>query len=165
MQDALKLGLFTGQRRGDILRMTWSCYDGKGINLVQQKTGRELWIPALPQLKEMLDAKKQGERKALSILTLPSGRPLTKDIFKDRWRKAIIGAGLDGYTFHGLRYTATALLFEAGATPQEAAAITGHKSWTMLEKYGRSAQQKHLAQAAITKLIETNKRTNIGKPE
>jgi integrase len=148
MCDALLLGLYTGQRRGDVQRMSWADYDGQGINVRQQKTGARLWIPVHPKLKAMLDAK---ERVSPLILTR-SGKPMTDATIRHRWSKAVQAAGLDGHTFHGLRYTATANLFEAGATPQEAAAITGHKSLAMLEKYGRSAQQKLLAQSAIKKL-------------
>ena len=40
MQRALILGLHTGQREGDILRMTWSAYDGTAINVRQGKRRR-----------------------------------------------------------------------------------------------------------------------------
>lgn len=161
MCDALMLGLYTGQRKGDVQRLTWADYDGQGINVRQQKTGTRLWIPVHPTLKTMLDKKDP----ASPLILTRNGRPMTDATFRHRWSKAVQAAGLDGHTFHGLRYTATALLFEAGATPQEAAAITGHRSLAMLEKYGRSAQQKLLAQSAITKLIRNTDRTENGKPD
>ena len=40
MQRALLLGLHTGQREGDILRMPWSAYDGATIKLRQGKARR-----------------------------------------------------------------------------------------------------------------------------
>lgn len=39
MTMALKLGLYTGQRLGDVLKMTWADYDGTAIRVVQNKTG------------------------------------------------------------------------------------------------------------------------------
>lgn len=158
MCDALLLGLYTGQRRGDVQRMAWSDYDGQGISVRQEKTGVKLWIPCHPRLKAMLDAKK---RVSPLILTR-DGRPMTEASFRYRWRLAVQDAGLGGLTFHGLRYSATAMLFEAGCTPQEVAAITGHRSLAMLEKYGKSASQRLLAHSAIKKL-ENAGRTETGK--
>ncbi len=40
MQRALILGLHTGQRQGDLLRLTWSAYDGTRIALRQGKARR-----------------------------------------------------------------------------------------------------------------------------
>jgi len=37
---ALLLALWTGQRQGDLLRLTWSAYDGKHIRLRQSKSMR-----------------------------------------------------------------------------------------------------------------------------
>ena len=51
--------------------------------------------------------------------------------FKD-WR---VEAGLPNCSAHGLRKVATIRLIEAGCTPHEAAAITGHDSIRVLEIY------------------------------
>src|SRR6185437_4151045 len=48
--------LFTGQRPGDMLNMTWGQYNGLTLKLRQQKTGKWVEVPAHPQLKAMLDA-------------------------------------------------------------------------------------------------------------
>ncbi len=71
-------------------------------------------------------------------------------------------AGLEGLTFHGLRYTAAARLAEAGCSLKEIAAVTGHRSLSMIEKYSRDADQKRLAGAAILRL-ENATRTKNGK--
>ncbi|KKK96636.1 hypothetical protein LCGC14_2660790, partial [marine sediment metagenome] len=130
MVIALKLGLYTGQRLGDVLAMSWADYDGSAIRVVQSKTGERLWIPAAKELRRSLDA---WPRQGLLIVNLK--RPA----FRDRWRKVILAAELDGLTYHGLRYTAAAKLAEAGCDVQEIAAITGHRSLAMLQKYTRGA--------------------------
>ncbi len=71
-------------------------------------------------------------------------------------------ACLEGLTFHGLRYTAATKLAEAGCSLKEIAAITGHRSLAMLEKYSRGADQKKLAGAAMLRL-ENASRTKNGK--
>ena len=56
---ALKLGVYTGQREGDVLAMSWHDYDGDRINSVQSKTGTKLSIPVHFALREALDAQER----------------------------------------------------------------------------------------------------------
>jgi len=42
---ALKLALWTGQRQGDLLRLTWAAYDGNHIRLRQRETKVPVHIP------------------------------------------------------------------------------------------------------------------------
>ena len=151
LQLALDLALHTGQRRGDLLRLPWSAYDGEAITLRQGKTRREVWIPCTDALKVALDA---APRRATTVLTRSSGLPWTPDAFKNAWSSTFEKAGIaDDLHFHDLRGTAVTMLSEAGCTPQEIATITG---WTVasvnkiLEKY--LARTKELARAAIVKL-------------
>ena len=157
---ALKIALYTGQREGDDLAMTWHDYDGERIQVVQSKTGTKLSIPVHSALREALDAQ---ERVSPIILTTDTGRPFTGSNFRSHFVRATRAAGLYGLTFHGLRYTAAARLADAGCTLKEIASVTGHKSLAMIEKYTRSADQKRLAGAAILRL-ENAGGTQNGKP-
>ncbi len=157
---ALKMGLYTGQRVGDVLTMCWHDYDGEYIKVVQSKTGTKLSIPVHSDLREALDAQ---ERVSPIILTSHTGRPFKDSNFRQRFRSAMKIAGLSGLVFHGLRYTAATNLAEAGCSLKEIASITGHKSLGMIEKYSRDADQKKLAGAAILRL-ENVSRTQNGKP-
>ena len=51
----LLLALWTGQRQGDLLRLTWSAYDGTHIRLRQSKTGAAVRIKVGAPLKAVLD--------------------------------------------------------------------------------------------------------------
>ena len=159
MALALKLGLYTGQREGDCLAMTWHDYNGDEIYVAQSKTGTKLWIPVHSDLKGALDAQ---ERVSPTILTTAKGKPFRDSSFRHRFGKVVKDAGLVGLSFHGLRYTAAARLAEAGCSLKEIASITGHRSLAMLEKYSRSADQRRLAGAAILRL-ENAQRTKNGK--
>lgn len=53
---------------------------------------------------------------------------------------------------HGLRKAAARRLAEAGCTVFEIASITGHASLKEVERYTKSAQQKRLAQSAMSAL-------------
>ena len=121
----LLLGLWTGQRQGDLLRLPWSAYDGTDIRLRQRKTGVSVVIPCGAPLKAALDAAARTKKGPL-VLVSSIGRPWTRDGFKTAWRAACKEAGVTGVTFHDLRGTAVTRLALAECTEAEIATITGH---------------------------------------
>lgn len=119
----LILALWTGQRQGDLLRLTWPQYDGKVIRLQQSKTGMRVVIPIGAPLKAALDAKRG---KVGTILLNSDGEPWTADGFRSSWRKACAAAGIIGVTFNDLRGTAVTRLAQVEASVAQIATITGH---------------------------------------
>jgi integrase len=133
---ALMLGLWTGQREGDLLDLTWFAYDGSHIRLIQSKSirlgdrkrARRVCIPVGAPLKEMLDAMpRQHER----LLVNSYGEPWTEDGFRASWATAQARAGVparkhDGVSFNDLRGTAVTRLALAGCSEAQIATITGH---------------------------------------
>jgi integrase len=61
-------------------------------------------------------------------------------------------ANLHHCSFHGLRKAASVRLAEAGCTPHEIAAITGHASLKEIVRYTKAADRKRLAAAAMEKM-------------
>lgn len=150
MRLALELGLFTGQRLSDVIRLAWSNYDGTRIRLRQRKTGTSLSIPVHPDLMAILDT---AERRGVMMLTTKTGRAYHPRVFSRDFFEARKFAGLpDGLSFHGLRHTAAARLAELGAGAPEIQAITGHKSLKLIEHYIRQASQEVQADRAIARL-------------
>ena len=96
----LLLGLWTGQREGDLLCLPWNAYDGKHIRLRQSKTGMRVMIPVGTPLKAALDTTK---RQSTVIFMHTKGRPWTEDGFRSSWNKACRKAGVVGVTFNDLR--------------------------------------------------------------
>ncbi|GBQ24329.1 integrase [Acetobacter estunensis NRIC 0472] len=122
---ALTLALHTGQRQGDLLRLTWAQYDGRYIRLTQQKTGARVVIPATAELRAILD-ERRGPANDTILTTQRGQRAWTSDGFRASWNQAMKDAGVTGVTFHDLRGTAVTRLSVAGCTPQEIGTITGH---------------------------------------
>lgn len=156
---AFMLAVYTGQRQGDVLAMTWAQYDGTGIRLRQQKTAVDLYIPAAPALKLALDAAK-AERHGINIVAHPKGG-YQQAAFRFLWVRELarIGLGEAGLHFHGLRHTAATRLAEAGCSEREIMSITGHLSSGSVSRYVRQAQQKTMAESAIIKLFGPGKTT------
>jgi len=147
---ALILAISTGQRQGDLLRMTWGQYDGAWINHRQSKGKKQVAVPIHRDLKKVLD---QVPRRSTLILTTPTGLPWKSDWFRNRWRDASKAAGIKDLHFHDLRGTAVTMLAEAGCSNAEIAAITGHSMKhveTILTKY--VSLTRDLAQSAMAKL-------------
>ena len=147
---ALILAISTGQRQGDLLKMTWGQYDGQWINHRQSKGKKRVSVPIHRDLKKILD---QVPKRSTLILTTPTGVPWKSDWFRNRWRDASKAAGIKDLHFHDLRGTAVTMLAEAGCSNAEIAAITGHSMQhveTILTKY--VSLTRDLAQSAMAKL-------------
>lgn len=162
LQLALVLALWTGQRQGDLLRLTWSAYDGSTIKLKQSKTGRRVVIPVGPTLRDHLTAAK---RRAVTILTNTEGNTWTSDGFRASWGKACDRAKIEDVTFHDIRGSAVTRLALAGASVPEIASLTGHSlkdAEDILQTHylGRDVR---LAEAAMRKRERKEKRTKSVK--
>jgi integrase len=88
MQRALIIGLHTGQREGDLLRLAWSSYDGGWIKLRQGNarrggvSGPLVEIPCTAALRRMLD---KMERTSALILVTKTRRSFKKRYFGRLW--------------------------------------------------------------------------------
>jgi integrase len=154
---AYMLAKFTGQRCGDLARMTRAHRKDGAIRVTQQKTGTEVLIPEHRDLSAELALGGAGH---MSLLTRQDGSAFESDTLSDWFASAIEQAGLpDECVMHGLRKTAARSLAEVGCTAHEIAAITGHKSLVQVQNYTRAADQARLASGAILKLERNTRRT------
>lgn len=145
LRQALVLALYTGQRRSDLIKMRWDEYDGNHIDVVQQKTGRKMRVPVHPELKTMLDAM---PRQGKTILINHYGQAWSENAISVAFLRQNRELNINK-TLHGLRKTAAVKLAEAGCTPHQIAAVTGHASLRMVEHYTREVDQQRLADEAM----------------
>jgi integrase len=145
---AYDLMRYTGQRRSDIVQMTWKRFDGTAIELVQEKTGTFVWVPCHPILKTKLA---QVERKRPYILTTKRGTPFKAGSVTKMIGLACEELGFPGYSPHGLRHLAGAELAEAGCSMHEIMSILGHLTEKEAAGYVKQAQRKKMAQSGMDK--------------
>ncbi len=149
---AAAVALFSGQRQEDDLAMLWSdCGDGL-IFVMQEKTGKKVWVPMHRNLRTVLA---DVPRRSVNLLTNTRGKPWTQDGFRTSWGKELDRPVMkrlrdDKLVFHGLRKSAVVFLLEAGCTAAEVSAVTG-QSRQMVEHYARQVNQKKFAARAILK--------------
>ena len=135
----MELCVGTGQRIGDVLEMRWSDIQDGGFVVRQNKTGKELWVPILPELQAALNV---ASRHSVYILTNERGT--------NRWsyrgasaavRKVRERIGALGYDIHSWRYNAACELVEAGCGDDLVASVTG-QSPAMVLHYTKKVRQK-----------------------
>ena len=149
---AFALGYYTAQRRSDAIRMGQQHISAGFIQVRQDKTDVVLDIPLHPRLRTIIDAAAANDH--LTFLVTKTGKPYSVNDFSDQFRQWCNEAGLPrDCHFHGLRYSAAKLLAEVGCTPHQIAAITGHQTLAMVEKYSKAAEQRRLATEAMAKLL------------
>jgi integrase/recombinase XerD len=87
-----------------------------------------------------------------TFLITQYGRPFTANGFGNKFKDWCRQAGLPQCSSHGLRKASAAALAEAGATPHEIMAITGHQTLNEVERYTKAARRTKLADEAMAKL-------------
>jgi len=175
LRRAFLMSLYTGQRRGDVIRMKWDAYKGgEEIMVRQEKTGRFLYIPVHPQLKAELDAIKgkkvmiqMGKKEAKPspyILHNHNGDPMQALGYTQAVKKHAVSIGITDKSLHGLRKTAGATLAELGCSPHQIAAILGHTTLKEIMKYTEQADQRSMAQEAMAQWALANSSLDSGVP-
>ncbi len=152
---AFALLLYTGQRRGDVVKFGRQHVHDDVLTIHQGKTeGTEeahLEIPLHPKLREIIDATPTVGVK--TFLVTHFGKPYTTAGFGNWFRELCDAAGCPG-SAHGLRKATARRLAEIGCTAHQIAAITGHATLKEVQRYTEAADRKRMAREAMAKLIE-----------
>lgn len=146
LYSIIVLAIETAMRQGEILKLQW-----EHINL---KTG----IAHLPETKNGTKRDVPLSRKARDALirmgVQTKGRVFryTAEGLKSTWRFMLVKLGIEDLHFHDCRHHAITKLFQLGTLDMmEIAAISGHKSLSMLKRY------THLKTAKLVRKLEGNK--------
>jgi integrase len=188
-RTAFELGLNTGQRGQDLVKMERNHIENGVISVAQLKVGGErVFVPISLDLHEALEAwfdaqddwikaRESGLKPRpvpidvkLMILTGERGRRVTPSYFQ-HWMIAAsrdvkgLAQGLadGGTTTHGLRYAAATRLYELGVSFDVIASITGHDTVTMVKKYATKKRNARLAITALNAATEAQKTNRSDK--
>ncbi|WP_273721241.1 MULTISPECIES: tyrosine-type recombinase/integrase [unclassified Bartonella] len=142
--------LYTGLRRGDVVRIGWKDVKDDIIHLRTEKSKfqTDVFLPILPELAETLKTGPVGEE---TFICGKEGKKLTKESFGVLFYNACIQAGIKK-SAHGLRKLAATRAANSGATVSQMKALFGWENDTMPSYYTKSADRKKLALDAIKKL-------------
>lgn len=160
LRTAYMIGLYTGQREGDVLRLARARYDGTWLHVRQGRPearrgkgrkGRvvEVDIPVVKVLREYLAGLAYP---GLLFVTKDDGTPVKAHELQHDLRALLDSLGAHDYAFHGLRHTTGTALAECGASDREIMSVTGHLTEQMVSRYTKRANQRMLARSAMKKL-------------
>lgn len=139
------LGLHTGLRQSDLIRLAWSHDEGDALIYRTSKRDRRVTIPVTPALRALLGA---IERRGPVILTTQRGhRPWTADGLRSSFGKACDEAGVVR-TFHDIRRTAATVLISAGVDNAQVAMIMG---WS--EKDVETLKRLYVSRTAVVDAV------------
>jgi integrase len=146
LQFALRLAHLTGQRPGDVLRMSEADISGGVLRVQQGKTKAKLRIVTDGELKVLLDeiaAYKTAQTpkskvRVLALLVNEKGERLTAAMLRNRFDDARDAAEIDKalFQFRDLRAKAATETDEASGT-RSAQALLGHTTESMTSDYIR----------------------------
>jgi integrase len=176
-------GLYTGQRLGDLARLTWANVDldREEIRFASRKTGRTMIIPIAPPLREQIENLPAGDdprqplhpRAFASVEKSGAVKTLSRQFHellanaglatRKPHRKTETAPGRDGprelspLSFHSLRHTATSLMKNAGINASVVMDIIGHESEAISAHYTHVDEETK--RAALNKLPDLKFKT------
>jgi integrase len=154
LKRALRLARYAGMRVGDIVSVTWSCWDGEYLTFRQSKTGQIVSIHAPAPLRdELRNTPREGE----NILVNERGDAYTRDgLQTNLWKvvKALVAESLvkPGLCFHGLRHSLGSVLYDLGLDREARKAALGHTSDTASMVYERGGDRRAASDRAFAAL-------------
>lgn len=140
------LALETAMRQGEILKLEWEHINLKTriAHLPETKNGTKRDVPLSVRARDALI--RLGAKTKGRVLSYSSNG------LKSTWRFMLIKLGIEDLHFHDLRHEAISRLVELGTLDLlEVAAISGHKSLSMLKRY------THLRAQRLVRKLEGNK--------
>ncbi len=155
LYPAVLVALSTGMRRGEILNLEWRDIDfsRRQITLLETKNGSRRTIPLCSPAYEVLKDRQSAAGEC--VLVFPGQRnpkfpkaPLAPRDITKAWETARAKAGMPDFRFHDLRHSAASYLAMSGASTLEIAAILGHRSMRMTQRYS------HLSTAHLRSVME-----------
>ncbi len=173
MKGLIIFGLYTGQRLGDLARLTWQNLDLQRTELscVTGKTGRQQIIPLAQPLVRYINSLPQGEKPSLPIFPKASAvvsKEQRTGSLSNKFYNVLVAAGIapkrshkatgrgrsgkrlmNELSFHALRHTATSLMKNAGVSSAIVQEFIGHDSPAI------NAHYTHIETSALRKAAES----------
>ena len=124
----ITVALETGMRRGEIIGLRWvDLLPERGlVQLHDTKNGHGRFVPLSANA---ISALQQGDRRGEFIF------PMTANAVRLAWERLKQKHEIEGVRFHDLRHEAISQMFDEGMTVPEVAAISGHRTVSMLFRY------------------------------
>lgn len=133
MTAIVAFALFSSRRLDEILRITWADLDAAHSRVLVrdmkhpgQKIGNDVRCDLPPEALRIVRAQPRSADRIF---------PFSADAVGAAFTRACAFLRIDDLHFHDLRHEAASRLFEMGWTIPQVSGVTGHRSWSSLQRY------------------------------
>ena len=130
--DVIRLLVYTGCRKSEIVRLRWSEVDGDTLALGDGKTGPRK-VHLNPQARAVLDRQPRGEIPWVFPSSRRPGRPCSDSV--SHWREIRRDAGIEDVRLHDLRHNYASWAVMTGVPVPVVSRLLGHRSTRMTLRY------------------------------
>jgi len=136
------LALSSGMRQAEIMTMKWEQVDfaRSTITLHKTKNGEVRVVPLVGLASDAL--KNHGKVRSFKNPYVFIGRHhMHAEFPRGAWKTAIVAAEITDFKFHDCRHSCASELAMNGASLHEIAAVLGHKTLAMVQRYAHLSEQ------------------------
>ena len=138
--------MVSGCRAGELQNLLWKDLDLKGgvARILNSKNKTRRPVPIRGFALDLMKDRRKEQPVAIQghVFFHKDGRAPFN--YRASWERAIKSAGINSVRFHDLRHLAASELAMGGASLSEIAAVLGHKTLAMVQRYSHY-MDKHLA--------------------
>jgi len=147
---AVLLALTTGGRQAETMGATWKQIDLQRatLQLEETKNGSRRALHLTAPVLELLKERAKVRRIDTDLLFPSRVNPRKPVDLRQPWEQALKRAGIEDFHWHDLRHTFASYAAMNGASLPELAALLGHKTLAMVQRYA------HLSPAHTAKIAE-----------
>ncbi|MBN6739959.1 site-specific integrase [Acidithiobacillus sp. MC6.1] len=147
---AVLLALTTGGRQAETMGASWAQVDlnRATLQLEETKNGSRRTLHLAAPVLELLKERGKLRRIDTDLLFPSRANPKQPVDLRQPWEKALQVAVIEGFHWHDLRHTFASMAAMNGASLPELAALLGHKTLAMVQRYA------HLSPAHTAALAE-----------
>jgi integrase len=144
LQDFVEWAFWTGMRRGEISKLSWTDFDRETWWLTLPgritKNGRPKGIPVCTDEMRAIMLRRLAAHEAYPdcgriFFRVEAGKAIPTRTFDKAWLAACRAARCEGRLFHDLRRTGVRNLVRAGVPRAIAMLISGHRTEAVFERY------------------------------
>ena len=154
---AVLLALTTGGRQAETMGASWSQIDlnRATLQLEETKNGSRRALHLTAPVLDMLKERAKVRRIDTGLLFPSRVNPKQPVDLRQPWEKALQAAGIEAFHWHDLRHTFASMAAMNGASLPELAALLGHKTLAMVQRYAHLSPQHtaSLAERVASKMM------------
>ena len=155
---AVIMSLTTGGRQAEIMSASWKQVDLQRatLQLEETKNGSRRALHLVGPVLELLRERAKIRRIDSGLLFPSKVNPRQPVDLRQPWEKALQAAGITDFHWHDLRHTFASMAAMNGASLPELAALLGHRTLSMVQRYAHLSPQHtaSLAEKVAAKMVQ-----------